>query len=157
MAAHEPAPEAPPPPAGPLLRLVRDQRIAFLIVGAINTGVGLFWFVLFHTLVGDVVGYMGTLLLAHVFAVLCAFIMHRRFVFKVRGHLWLDLARFEVVNLGMLAGNAVLLPLFVELAGMQVIPAQILATAITVVGSYVGHRFFSFRRTESPSMESERP
>ncbi|MDT5139671.1 MAG: hypothetical protein QOD58_3933, partial [Mycobacterium sp.] len=31
-------PEAAPP--GPLIRLIRDQRVAFLIVGAINTVIG---------------------------------------------------------------------------------------------------------------------
>lgn len=34
-------------PDGPLLRLVRDRRLAFLIVGGVNTAVGFLWFVLF--------------------------------------------------------------------------------------------------------------
>jgi putative flippase GtrA len=146
VAVSEPEPGQNPPPAGPLLRLIKDQRVAFVIVGAVNTGVGLVWFVLFHALIGGVVGYMGTLVFAHVFAVLSAFFLHRRFVFKVRGHLGLDLLRFEIVNLGALAANAALLPLFVEVVGLEVLPAQFLATAITVVGSYLGHNLFSFRR-----------
>ncbi len=133
-------------PPGFLVRVVRDQRVAFLIVGGVNTVVGFAWFVLFHRLVGGAVGYMGTLVCAHVAAVLCAFVLHRRFVFRVHGHLWLDLARFEVVNLGTLGVNAALLPLFVELGHLPVVPAQAAATAMTVVLSFVGHRFFSFRR-----------
>ena len=50
---------------------------------------------------------------------LCAFVLHRRFVFRVRGGVWLDLARFELVNLGALAANAVVLPILVEWAGSR--------------------------------------
>ena len=67
---------------------------------------------------------MASLLISHVIGVLCAFVLHRRFVFRVRGHVWLDLARFWSVNLAALGVNAVLLPLFVELAGLPVILAQ---------------------------------
>jgi putative flippase GtrA len=148
VAITEPAPTTPTP-LGPLLRLIRDQRVAFLIVGGVNTLIGLGWFLLFHRLVGQVVGYMGTLVLAHVGAVLCAFVLHRRFVFRVRGQVLVDLARFELVNLGALAANAVLLPVFVELVGLQVILAQIISTFISVVTTYVGHRGFSFRRSRS--------
>ena len=148
MALSEPAPTTtPPPPPGLLLRLVRDLRVAFLLVGGVNTLVGLGWFVLFHRWAGPLVGYMGTLALAHVCAVLCAFVLHRRLVFRVHGHVWRDLGRFELVNLGALAANAVLLPFFVEVVGLQVVLAQVLATVISVVTTYVGHRAFSFRRT----------
>ncbi len=144
--------DTPRPPAGmsgslgPLFRLVRDQRVAFLIVGAINTVVGTGWFVLFELTIGHRTHYMVSLACAHVAAVLCAFVLYRRFVFRVRGHVWLDLARFEVVNLTSLGINAVLLPLTVEAFGLPAIPAQLLVTGVTMVISYVGHRWFSFRR-----------
>lgn len=92
---------APAPPAGmtgepgPLLRIVHDQRVAFLIVGGINTVVivggintvvGFAWFIGFQLLLQDWLGYMVVLLCAHVASVLCAFVLYRRFVFRVRGH-----------------------------------------------------------------------
>jgi putative flippase GtrA len=160
VAVTEPLPAAsPPPPAGVILRMVRDQRVAFLIVGGLNTLIGLGWFLLFHYLVGGVVGYMGTLVAAHICAVLCAFVLHRRFVFRVRGQVWTDLARFEMVNLGALAANAVLLPFFVEIVGLQVVTAQVISTVISILTTYVGHRAFSFRRpapsTPSPAEHEE--
>lgn len=133
--------------AGPLLRLVHDQRVAFLLVGATNTVVGALWFILFQVLLQARFGYMVVLLCAHVMAVLCAFVLYRRFVFRVRGHVWLDLGRFEVVNLTALAINAALLPVLVELVGLRVLPAQLLIAAGTVVVTFFGHRNFSFRRT----------
>ncbi len=133
-------------PDGPLLRLIKDRRVAFLVVGVINTVVGFLWFAIFELTVGRLWGYMATLLFAHVASVLCAFVLYRRFVFRVRGHVWLDLARFESIYLVSLGINAVLLPLLVELAGLVPIVAQALIVFVTTLVSYVGHSRFSFRR-----------
>lgn len=148
----EPIGDEPRQP-GLLLRLIRDQRVAFLIVGGINTVVGFGLFVLADLTLGRflddaanrLVGTLATLAVSHVLAVLFAFVMHRRFVFRVTGHLWRDLARFESVYLVSLGINALTLPLLVQL-GMERIVAQALITLVTTVLSYVGHRYFSFRR-----------
>lgn len=147
----------PPPgvsgPPGLLLRLVRDQRVAFLTVGAANTGIGFLFFVIFDLAVGRwvdaavnrVVGSLVTLACAHVLSVLCAFVLYRRFVFRVRGHVLRDLARFEAVYLVSIAINAVVLPVLVEL-GLPRVLAQFSILVVTTVISYVGHRYFSFHR-----------
>lgn len=146
MALTENDDAEPSAPDGPLLRLIKDRRVAFLIVGVVNTGVGFLWFILFELTVGRVWGYMATLLFAHVASVLCAFVLHRRFVFRVRGQMWLDLARFESVYLVALGVNAVLLPLLVEFAHIPPIPAQALIVFVTTMVSWFGHSHFSFRR-----------
>ncbi|HEY0188603.1 MAG TPA: GtrA family protein [Cellulomonas sp.] len=155
MTVPEPAtagggPDGPGPrPLGPLFALIKDRRVAFLIVGGINTVLGTAWFVVFEKLFGEhlgTYGYLASLLAAHVAAVLCAFVLHRRLVFRVRGHVWLDLARFEVVNLSALGINLVALPFVVEVVGMSPIPGQLLVTCVTALATYVGHRDFSFRR-----------
>jgi putative flippase GtrA len=143
--------EAAPP--GPLIRRVRDQRVAFLIVGAINTVVGFGIFVACSETVGHIVdrrfgqlaGSLVTVGISHVLSVLFAFVMHRRFVFHVRGHVLLDLMRFESVYLTALGISAVALPALVEL-GLNRILAGAIITAATTLLSYFGHRHFSFRR-----------
>jgi putative flippase GtrA len=145
-------PEAAPP--GPLIKLVRDQRVAFLVVGAINTVVGFGLFVVCSESVGHLVdhrfgtvaGSLATLGISHVLGVLFAFVMHRRFVFRARGHVQRDLMRFESVYLTALGINAVALPVLVEL-GLHRIPAQAIILAASTVLSYFGHRYFSFRRS----------
>ncbi len=139
---------------GPLFRIVRDQRIAFLIVGGINAIVGTAWFVLFLWLVGDFVGYMGALLCSHIASVLCAFVLYRRFVFRVTGHVFRDLVRFELVYLSGLALNVVLLPLLVEGFGWPVVPSQLFIGGSTVVFNWFAHRGFSFRRTPAEHQEA---
>jgi putative flippase GtrA len=144
-------PESAPP--GPLIRLFNDQRVAFLVVGGINTVVAFGIFIASSQTVGHLVdrwyGRVPAALLTagitHVLSVLFAFVMHRRFVFRVRGHVLRDLMRFWGVYIVVGSVNIVSLPLLVEL-GMRPIPAQaIIVTAITLL-SYFGHRHFSFRR-----------
>jgi putative flippase GtrA len=148
--------EQPLPPAGmrgvpgPLLRIIRDQRVAFLIVGGLNTAIGAVFFVLFLWLLPKGgFSYMGALLGAHVGSVLCAFVLYRRFVFRVTGHVFRDLGRFELVNLSSLAFNAATLPLLVELAHWPALPSQFAIAGVQVVYSWFAHRGFSFRRSAS--------
>lgn len=154
----DPLPDPPSPPAGmsgspgPFLRLVRDYRVAFLIVGVANTAIGFGWFALFDVTVGRVGGYFATLACAHVASVLCAFVLYRRFVFRVRGHVFRDLLRFESVYLVALAINAVALPLLVELAGLVPIAAQAIIVVATTLVSFFGHRDFSFRRSGAKTL-----
>jgi putative flippase GtrA len=163
-----PKPDEVAPPAGMqgepglLFRLVRDQRIAFLLVGGANTAIGFGFFIFFDLTVGlffddavnRVVGSLATLGCAHVLSVLCAFVLYRRFVFKVRGHVWRDLARFEAVYLVAIGINAVVLPILVEL-GVNRIGAQGLILIVTTLISYFGHRHFSFRRSSLQSVETK--
>lgn len=144
-------PAIPPGVTGPpgwLLTAVRDQRVAFLAVGAVNTASGFFWFVFFYWLVGQRFGYLTSLACAHVTSVLCAFWLYRHLVFRVRGHVLRDLARFETVYLSALAVNFVLLPLLVEIAHLPVLAAQALIMLLTSVMSWLGHKNFSFRRAD---------
>ncbi len=133
---------------GPLLRLIRDQRVAFLVVGGMNTLIGTVWFVLFLWLFPrGAVGYLGSLACAHIAAVLCAFVLYRRFVFRVTGHVVRDLGRFELVNLSTLGFNFATLPVLVEVLGWPVLLSQFAITAVTVLYSWFAHRGFSFRRS----------
>jgi len=143
---------------GPLLRLVRNQRIAFLLVGGFNTAVGFSLFVFFDFTVGRwvdeninrIAGSLVTLACAHVVAVLIAFVMYRRFVFRVRGHIGRDLLRFQAVYLVSTGINAIVLPILVQL-GVDRILAQLMILVVTVLVSYFGHKYFSFRRSKTDS------
>jgi len=156
MSEFDLPPESAPP--GPLIRIFHDQRVAFLVVGAINTVVGFAIFVVCSESVGQfvdhrfgrVAGSLVTVGISHVLGVLFAFVMHRRFVFHVRGHVLRDLARFESVYLTALGINAIALPVLVEL-GLHRIPAQAIILASTTLLSYFGHRHFSFRRGAADS------
>ncbi len=156
----------PPEPGqqGLLVRLVRDERIAFLVIGGINTAVGFAIFVGCSQSVGRVVdhrfgtlaGTLVTIGISHVLGVLFAFAMFRRFVFAVQGHVLRDLMRFWSVYLARLGINAVALPALMVGVDLHRVPAQAIVLVFGAVLSYFGHRHFSFRRG-TDSGRHERP
>ena len=95
---------------------------------------------------GKVAGTLVTIVIAHVLSVLFAFVMHRRFVFRMRGHVLRDLMRFWSVYLMGAGINIVALAVLVEL-GLDRIPAYVIIVASITLLSYFGHRHFSFRRS----------
>lgn len=127
--------------------MLANQQFAFLVVGGVNVVIGVSAFALLHIWLGSRIGYMGTLVLAYAVAILCAFTLHRKFVFQVRGQVWQDLGRFTLVQMVSFGLNAAVLPFLVEVVGMPVLPAQLVSVAVVAVFSYFGHLLFSFRRS----------
>jgi putative flippase GtrA len=124
-------------------------------VGAFNTVFGLLLFALADATIGaaldeavnPTVGSLATLGISHLGAAVVAFFLYRRFVFRVQGHIVRDFLRFESVYLVSLTVNAVALPALVA-AGAPRVLAQVVIVGILAIASYVGHRYFSFRRVE---------
>jgi hypothetical protein len=94
-------------------------------------------------------------------SLVAVFFVYRKLVFRVSGHVWLDLARFALVNLTSLLVNVGLLSLFADILKYPRIPTQLVITVLSVLISYFGHRYFSFRRkapgAASPSSTIGKP
>ena len=145
-------------PPGWLLTVLKDRRVAFLLVGAVNTVVGGLWFVLFDTLVGPAwngAGHYVALVLTYVASILCAFVLYRRIVFRVHGHWWRDLVRFSSVYVFAFFLNLALFAVLFSVLGFEPIVAQLVNILVIAVVSYLLHGRFSFRRTADPAGVSE--
>ncbi|TFD86255.1 GtrA family protein [Cryobacterium serini] len=131
-----------------MVRLLRDQRVRFLAVGATNTLVGYLVFSAFTLWVfADVyLGYLLSFALSYVVGISLAFVLYRRFVFVVHGHVLRDFARFVSVYLAAIGINAAALPLLVEVVQVPPLLAQLLILVVTTLLSFFGHKKFSFRR-----------
>lgn len=136
--------------------LIADQRVRFLAVGATNTLVGYLIFSALTLWVFAEVpfGYLLSLAISYAIAIVIAFVLYRRFVFKVTGHVVRDFVRFVSVYAVAIGINAVLLPVFVELLGLHPLLAQAITLVITTLLSFFGHRDFSFRRPGESGDES---
>lgn len=145
-----PARPAPPdrrtPVRARLRGLLGRREVAFLVVGGVNTLVGLLAFAVLERTLGDTIGYLGALVLAYAVGIAVGFVLHRRFVFKVRGQVLVDLVRYVGVQAVALGLNAAILPVLVEAAHLPVLPAQVVALGLVVVTTYFGHALVSFRR-----------
>ncbi|TFD70085.1 GtrA family protein [Cryobacterium sp. Hb1] len=132
-----------------MVRFLRDQRVRFLAVGATNTLVGYLIFSAFTLWVfADVhLGYLLSLALSYAVGISLAFVLYRRFVFVVHGHVLRDFARFVSVYLVAIGINAVALPLLVEVVRVPPLLAQLIILVVTTLLSFFGHKKFSFRRS----------
>ncbi|MGK8524758.1 GtrA family protein [Nocardia asteroides] len=137
--AVEPAP-------GLLVRAVRRQEVAFALVGACNTVLGMALAVAWLTVLGDAWPPAVSVVLAYGMGIVVAFVLHRTLVFRVRGRVLRDFAGFVVVNSGGLLMNTVLLSLAVSVLHLPRIPAAVVVMGLVAVASFFGHRYISFRR-----------
>lgn len=137
-------------PPGPLQRLIKDQRVLFLLVGGANTAFSTALFAGLVLLLGPGVPSVASLGIAWVVSLVLVFFVYRRLVFRVSGNGWRDFMRFTSVNVGSLLLNMVALALLADVLGLPAIPTQIAITFLVVIFNYVGHKYFSFRRRPEP-------
>jgi putative flippase GtrA len=131
---------------GPLMRLIKDQRVLFLLVGGINTGFSTGLFICLALYFPETPSAV-LLTISWAVSLVSVFFVYRKLVFRVTGRIFRDFFRFVLVNLSSLLINIVLLFLVSDMLGLPRIPAQIAITMISVAVSYFGHRYFSFRRS----------
>lgn len=140
-------------PPGPLLRIFKDQRVAFLLVGGANTAFSTGLFIVLALFFPSVPSPF-LLAAAWVVSLVAVFFVYRKLVFRVRGHVWLDLGRFALVNLTALLVNMFLLWLVADVWGAPRIPAQVVITFLSVAINYFGHKYFSFKRPETLEVQA---
>jgi putative flippase GtrA len=149
-----PLPRSGPP--GPLQRLIKDQRLLFLLVGGANTAFSTMLFAGLVLLFGSKVPSVVSLGITWVISLVLVFFVYRRLVFRVIGSAWGDFLRFTSVNVGSLLLNMGALALLADVLGLPPIPTQVAITVLVVIFNYIGHKYFSFRRSpEPPSRESQ--
>jgi putative flippase GtrA len=131
------------------MKVVKDQRVAFLLVGGANTAFSTGLFIALALAFPQTPSFI-LLTASWGVSLIAVFFVYRKLVFRVKGHLWLDLGRFALVNLTSLLTNVSLLSLCADILGFPRIPTQLAITGVSVIISYFGHRHFSFRRKHSP-------
>ena len=114
---------------------MRDQRVAFVLVGALNTAFSLAMFAVFSQII-HLWGGDGALLVSQSIAILFAFILHRRFVFRVTGHVGRDLGRFALVNVIPISVNLAVLPILTKGLHWNQLLAQLAFTLVWIVSSF---------------------
>jgi putative flippase GtrA len=127
--------------------LATRKEVLFVIVGGLNTLIGFALFLVFHGLIGDRLTYQFTLVPTYAVGTLIAFGTQRWMVFRVRGQVLGDLARFTGVQACALALNAVVLTLLTETLDLPVVLGQAVSLAVVVIASYFAHLLFTFRRS----------
>lgn len=126
-------------------RMIRNDKLRYLVAGAYNTVFGYANFVGLYALFSSTLHYLYILLLSHAVSVTNAYCSYRLLVFREADSGWLPFVRFNAVYVFALGFNMVALPVLVEYVDIHVLAAQALVVMLTVVGSYLLHRRFTFK------------
>ena len=125
-----------------------NHQIRYLVVaGSTTLGyIALVWLGLHLQL-----HYMIAILAAQIITISAAFPLYRTLVFQSTGGIATDFVKFlSVWASGAIAG-VVATPFLVEVFSWNPLIAQVISIVVIAVASYLGHRFFSFRRSlDSP-------
>lgn len=122
----------------------RREQVLYLLVGGWNTVFGYGIWAFMQYLLGDSFHYLVVVLLAWPIAVLNAYLAYRFIVFRSRRPVLKELPRFSVVYFATLVVNLALLPVALQVLPFNIYGVQALFTAVVVVCSYLGHKYYSF-------------
>ena len=124
--------------------LRRREQLLYLVVGGWNTVFGYGVWAAMQYLLGDTLHYLVIVVLSWPIAVLNAYLGYRFIVFRSRGPMLKELPRFSLVYLATLLVNLALLPIALRVLPFNIYVVQALFLTVVVVGSYLGHKYYSF-------------
>ena len=124
---------------------IQTRGIKYIIVGIWNTIFGIVSYT-FLLVCFPKVHYLLSGIFSGILAITNAFLCYKFFVFKTKGNFLLEYFRCYIVyGSGMLISMCGMY-ILVSILGMRAVWANLIMTAIIIVGSYFGHLFFSFKR-----------
>ncbi len=133
----------------PILRKLTPHQyevLAYLVVGGWNTAFGIGLYTLGYLFLGAHIHYVLLAAIVQVMAITNAFVCYKFFVFRAKGNWLIEYLRcYLVYGVGALLGM-LLLSVFVESFRMSPVIANVLSTIIVIVLSFLGHKYFSFRK-----------
>jgi putative flippase GtrA len=137
-----------PPMRQVLVGLYRahKQKILFLLVGGWNTAFQYGVFALCWYLLGSHLHSVLVLLISYLIASVNGFLGFRYVVFGPARHPLIEYLRFQLIYIPLLALNMVALPLLLEHTAINAYVAQASLIVVVVIGSYVGNKYFTFRK-----------
>ena len=146
--------EAVVSPLGRVARLCRRRReqILYLVVGGWNTLFGYAVWALLQYLLHDYIYYLVILAIAWVPSVINAYVCYRLIVFRSRGRILREFARFCLVYVVTLVLGLVGLPILLRLLPFSIYVVQAGFMAVVVIASYLSHKFFSFGGGKRPTV-----
>jgi len=120
----------------------------YLLVGGWNTFFGYGSFVLLYYFLSARIHATVILTLCYILSITNAYIGYKIFVFKTKGNVIREYFRFYVVYGGAYVINLVSLPVFMGYWMLNAYVSQALITMITMAGSYVLHRNYTFKKSK---------
>lgn len=133
------------------------EKILYLLIGGWNTLLGYgVYYLLYRTFKGKV-HYVVLLIPANIIAITNAYLSYKILLFRTKVGFkksLLEYLRFYMVYGVSMLINLILLPFFVEIIGLPILAAQAVVMFITIIISYTGHKYFSFKHNRNEIHQS---
>jgi putative flippase GtrA len=123
-----------------------NQPIKFLIVGALNTLVG--FIVYFICIKSYNIHYVTSLIISHIIGVIHSYFWNSRWTFRVKVVSISKISKFILVYSITFIINLLSLSIFVDFLQIDKITSQLFALTITTILSFLGHKYWSFRKNK---------
>ena len=128
-----------------LLIAKHRRKIDYLVVGGINTVIGLSAFPALYFLTKPYqLHYMVVLAISQVFCVTVAFFTNKHLVFRTQGNHLSEYLKFSAFYSAYFVINLIVMPILVEFAGMNPVKSQILISIGIIISSYFWHSKITF-------------
>lgn len=122
-----------------------EQKIRYLIIGGWNTVFGYGVFAGLYFWLSNSVHYLFILSLSYIISITNAYVGYKIFVFRTKGNIFKEYFRFYIVYGVSFLFNLATLPFLIEILHFNMYAAQAVVTIVTILGSYVLHKNFSFK------------
>jgi putative flippase GtrA len=123
----------------------------YLVVGAWNSVVAYGCFAVLYYLLNDRLVPSVILVLAYAVASVNGYLTFRYLVFTPVRNALVEYLRYQAVYLPILAINAVALPLALSYTSLSAYTIQALFAVFAIVASYLGNKYFAFRKPKTIS------
>ena len=130
------------------------EQILYLIVGVWNMLFAYGVFSILYFLLNKMLHPSAILLLAYLISSVNGFVGYRYVVFRSAGHPVAEYMKFQLVYGPLFLMNAIVLPLALKYTSMSAYVIQALFSGFAVIASYLGNKYFSFRRSGSTSVRA---
>lgn len=126
-----------------------QKKVRFLIAGGANTAFGLAAYPIIYLVAEPLgVGYIKSLLLASIISISFSFLTSKYYVFKSKGNLKKEYAKFFIFYGFYLCINLICLPFLVEVVSLTPIIAQTLFSVFIIITSYFWHNHITFKNAK---------
>lgn len=129
--------------------ITHHKKIRFLMVGVLNTIVGLSVYPILYLLMFPVgFGYIEILMVAQFLCITFSFISNKYFVFKTQGNFKKEYLKFFAFHGVYFLINLIALPVLVEVFEVNPIVAQTSYSLLIIVTSYFWHNAITFKEVK---------
>ena len=129
-----------------MIFIIDEKKKRYLIIGLINTIFGYFIGILNYILFYKIIGIFFLSVLNNIVSITFSFLTYKYFVFKTNNNYILKeyFKSYIIYGISFLFSTLILW-YSLEIIFLNIYIAQFLAIIATVVFSYIGHNYFTFR------------